>query len=255
MEIYRASGKTKTGEELRITKPCGGLVISSDKKLSTLKNETISIYIERSNGNNEEIAQNISLLHFILAATYGESAVDTSDGFVAYCEVASNGSIELEENESLRVRLDGLTAANEYALSTMELPIMRSEAIEYDRKVVLDAETNRILTIEDADIAIVEGAESIKEIQFYYDNDVVVKRTLPEMRAMQHDVDPIIGIGVGDNAETVLPSSFPDILIIPVVGVDRIDIEKTTDSALNFTLQNAFELIDEDDLVNENTDQ
>ena len=240
-EIYNASGKTKTGEEIRVTKPISAIVISSDRKLSELTNETITIYVERAD-NNETILQKISLLAFVLASAHGEAAIDSSDGFKVLCELANNGSIELAENESLRISMEGLASASTYSIETIESPVARTEAIEYDKKVMLDGETVREYDIEDADLVVFDNADVIEEIDLSYDNGVTTKHTLSELRALQHDIDPFIAIGVGDDSETVIPSSLPDNLIISLVGVDSIEIRKASSGVVDMTFQNVYAL-------------
>ena len=246
MEIYNASGKLKTPENLQVTKPIGALFIKSDLPLTGLTNETISIDVERVDGNNESIAINIPLLDFILSTTHGNTFVDTTDGFSAMCEIAGFGSVELEENASIRIALSNLKSANNYEIHGIEYPIFRVEALKFDKKVINSEHTNQELFLDDADLVIVQGSEAITSAQVKYDNGEIVKRSLLELQALQHDLDPVIGQGTGENGELILPSTFPDILIINTVGVDSIDFEKTTAKGLKLTLMNAFDLVDVD---------
>ena len=244
MEVYKATGKTKTGEDLRITKPIGALVIKADLGLNDLTNESISIDVERVDGNNENIATNIPLKDFLMISTFGESAIDQqTDGantsISALCEISDNGSIELEENASIRVKMEGLKADNTYEIHGVEYPIYRTEAHRYDKKVMFEAETNRTIDVEDADIVLVTGSDAIKNVLIHYDNGEVIRRSLVELEALEYDVDPHVAVGVARN-------EIADTVIIPTVGVDEIEFEKSTANALNLTLLNVFELVDED---------
>ena len=246
--IYSGTGVGSTGDDLRITKSSGALRIACTKELADLSTETIDIFVERSEGNNEDIATSIPLLHFIKLLTFGESAVHSDGviGFVALCELAKDGSIELMENESIRIKLSGLDTSVTYTIDFIEYPEMRSEALEFDKKVINTDETNRELNSIDADLALIEGVSSLKEMRLYYDNDVVTKYTADELRIMQHDIDPLISLG---NSGVITPFNYPDHLIVNLVGVLRIDVEKTNAKALNITYLNAFELVDESETL------
>ena len=237
MELYNATGKTKTGTEIRATKPIAALVVSGSKKLVDLKNEKISIHVERAD-QNESIAVKIPLLDFILLSTHGEAAVDTTNGFRALCEISNNGSVELGENESIRVEMEGLTSSESYKIETIEHPLVRNESIEFDRKSMLAGEESRDWDCEDADIVVFDNATAIEQLDIYYDNGVVAKRSLSELQALQHDIDPFIGVG----GDLVVPSSLNDKLILALVGVDSFEIQKQSAGIVNMTFLNVYDL-------------
>ena len=218
MEVYNASGKTKT-PDLRITKPCGALVFKTDKPLLDIKNEAITIEVERTDGNNESIAVNIPLRDVLLLTTHGQTHIDASNGgMLALCEIAGNGSIELEENASIRVSMTGLSHNHNYEIHGLEYPVDRTEAVIFDKKVMNTDETNREFYLDDSDLVLIDGAESIKQIQIKYDNGEIVKRSLTELRALQHDLDPIIAMGKGSPAVSDPTDPIPvtpDVFIYP----------------------------------------
>lgn len=152
------TAKTKSGQ-LRITKSIGALGVGLSEGLNSLTNEKITAYIERSNGSNEEIATNIPLNAFIGLALFGDGYIQdgTANEQTALCEIANNGAIKLEENESIIVSLTDLKSANTYSLNGIEIPVRTPERLFLTEKVLLAGQKNREYDVEQFESAILMG--------------------------------------------------------------------------------------------------
>ena len=94
MKIVSLLGVLKS-QELTITKGISSLIIASNLAIDDFLNEKISVYIERGNGNNVILANKVKIKDFILASTYGGSAIQSDENFstIAVCELALDGAI------------------------------------------------------------------------------------------------------------------------------------------------------------------
>lgn len=222
MLVYSETTKTKSGE-LRITRPIGALLISTDEVIEALANETISVFIEKANGSNIDIATNIPLRDFILSSVFGTASFDGTAGISAMCEIANDGAIALGQNESIKVKLDNLKSAKTYTIHGIELPELTNEIVHFDRKTVLTEETSRQFDVTGADEAVITGIDNVDEMHVTYLNGNTVKYLQAEIKAIASDVDSILGSGpLG-----VVVTSISDVVVFPVVGVAKIDIYKS----------------------------
>jgi len=238
MELYKETGKLKSGE-IRIARPIGALLIKTDRPLGEMANETITVYVERANGSNEQIATNQNLKRFILASVFGNSAIETSAGVSALCEICENGAIQLEENEGIKISLNGLSSTHEYQVNGIEYPQLSDEIVRFDTKKVLSEEASRKFNVQGYESVVIEGITAIDEAHVTYENGQTVKYNREELVAISFDVDPLIGVGSihQEGIETgMLVTAVADTVIFPLVGVTDIDIYKGT-GAVTLTLK------------------
>lgn len=226
MEIYSGTGKTKTGE-LRVSRAIGSLLITSSRKVNELTNERITMYVERANGTNLELVSNVSLKHFILGSTFGQSVIkgDTVNGIglSALCEIAIDGSITLGANESIKISIDGLVSAQSYSVNGIEYPTAANEAVTLEKKTILGDETEKNYITSEFDLMLLD-IENVTSVEMTFSNGVRTKYSLMELQAMSFDVESIITA----NADGTISLDTGNVLIFPLVEVDVIDIEKTT---------------------------
>ncbi len=237
MLVYNETGKTKSGE-LRITRPISALLIRTDKRLQNLSNEKITIFIEKANGNNVEIATNISLRDFMMGGTYGASGtfqmeLDGATVSTAMVELSENGSIQLGENESIKVLLTDLTPANVYAINGIESPTKGSTIVKYERKVVLTEDVQRKYNVSAHELMVLDGVSNIDQAHLTYNNGETIKLTSDELKAAALDVDVLTAIEGG-----AVISYVGDVICFPLVGVDAIEIFKTS-GLITLTLKDA----------------
>ncbi|QQV90369.1 structural protein [Cellulophaga phage Omtje_2] len=237
MLIYNETSKTKSGE-LRITRPIESLLIRTSKKLDELANEKITIFIEKANGNNEEIATNISLQAFMLGGTYGASGtfeMDLGGNSVttAMVELSETGAIALGENESIKVLLNDLTSTAVYAINGIESPIKGSTIVKYERKVVLTEDVQRKFNVMQHELAIIDGIANVDQAHITYNNGETIKFTSDELKAVCLDIDVLTSISGG-----LVQSFVNDLIVFPLVGVDAIEIFKTN-GKITLTLKDA----------------
>ncbi|AGO48869.1 structural protein [Cellulophaga phage phi12a:1] len=237
MLVYNETGKTKSGE-LRITRPISSLLIRTSKKLSELANEKITIFIEKANGNNVEIATNISLVAFMMGGTYGESGtfqmqLDGSVVNTAMVELSETGSVLLGENESIKILLTDLTSTATYAINGMESPIKGSDIVKYERKVVLTEDVQRKYDVSSHELMILDGVSHIDQAHITYNNGETIKLTSDEIKAVALDVDVLTSIESG-----AVVTYVNDIIVFPLVGVDAIELFKSN-GLITLTLKDA----------------
>lgn len=185
------TGKTKSGQ-LRITKSIGALLVVLDEGFDALTNEKITMHIERSNGSNEEIATNIPLNAFISSSIYGEGTLQDGEGTVqtALCEIANNGGIHLEENESIIISLTDLKSASTYSLHGLEMPVKTIEKLFLTEKVLLAGQKNRVYDVEQFDEAVLIGAFDKVRIGYETEQGIrTVEFSAVELRGISGDID------------------------------------------------------------------
>ena len=239
MEIIVVTGKTKT-EELRVTRAIGALGISMTQPFSALSNETITAYIERADGNNTEILNNISLKAFMAGSVSEAPAIfQNADGCSALCEICENGSVVLQETESIRIKLENLKSGVSYELHGIEYPQYSSETVQWSRKNLLVGETDRKLSVASEELAVIENPDGITELSVSYENGLTVKYTRKELDFLSRDLDPV---KIVDQDSTTLKGrtqyDFPGLLNFPLVGVSSLDVKKISDSAVIIYLKN-----------------
>lgn len=195
MEIFNSTGVLKSGT-LRVTKSIGALVVKSSRKISELTTEKISIHIERSNGDNDVIANNILLKAFIATSLFGEGkAIDTVGGLVAMCDIAEEGYEPLQENERIVITLTDLLSAQTYALNGIEMPFKAVAGINFSEKVMLAGEKVRKFDINAFDEAYIVG--DFTKLRLTYDTDQgdrTCEYTKDEVRAIASEMG-LIGAG------------------------------------------------------------
>lgn len=239
MEIYSETGKTKTNE-LRVTRPIGALLVAMDQPFANLTNETITAYIERANGNNTEILTDYPLAKFIAASVAGTSAVFEDDnGLTALCELSEEGSVNLQETESIRIKLDGLKSAVTYSLNGLEYPTLSNSVSKFSRKNILAGETERRFDVAEQEVMIIDGVDAILEMNVTFSNGHTCKFTPAEIKAISRDVDAVKLMKVGLNTTTLF--DLPYALVFPLSEVQSIDVKKTGVDPIGIYLKNDVE--------------
>lgn len=239
MEIYNQTGKTKS-DELRVTRAIGALGIAMSQPFSALTNESITVYIERADGNNTEILPNISLKAFMAGSVSEAPAIfQDANGCSALAEICENGAVVLQETEAIRIKLENLKAGVNYELHGIEYPQYSPESVQWSRKNLLIGETERKLTVAQEELAVIENPDGVTEMNVAYENGLTVKYTRKELDFLSRDLDPV---KIVDSDSTTLKGrtqyDFPGMLNFPLVGVVSLDIKKTSESAVQIYLKN-----------------
>ena len=239
MEIYNETGKTKSGE-LRITRPIGALLVGMSQPFSALTNETITAFIERANGNNTEIFTELPLAAFIAASTAGNPAVFENDTDLrALCELSEEGSINLQETESIKIKLDGLKSAVTYFLNGIEYPTSADSAVKITRKNLLSGETDRRFDVSGEELMLIDGVDSIIELSASFENGMTCRYTAEELKALSRDFDPVKVVHIG--TAPAVGYDLTGFVTMPLVGVNSIDIKKQDAAAVRLFLKNDVE--------------
>ncbi|CAD0006562.1 hypothetical protein [Flavobacterium salmonis] len=234
MKITSITGVSKS-PELNVTKSIGSLILASSLEVSELTTEKISIYIERANGSNVILANKILLKDFVLASTYGSEAVqsDSDYNFIALCEIANEGSIFLQEKESIKITLEDLVSAETYDLYGVEEPENTNELYFFEQKTVGSEEFNKKVDVAGNDLAIMTKDSTIDDVSYHFVNGQVVKYLPFELQTLSRDIDPIQAISP---TGTVI-QSLSDRLCLPLVAVHAIEINKSQGQIINFLVR------------------
>lgn len=238
MKIYGGTGVTQTGE-LVLTKGIGSLIVCSSLAYSALTTETISVTVEKA-GKNKDIAIDMLLKDFIALGAYGEEAIHRLGTLltVANIELTDDGGyVHLMENETIKIKMTNLDAAQTYELHGIEEPIASQELMMYQRKTMMQDSLNQDFDVIGYDLLSLTDDASISEVALTYDNGSVCKHTPFELRVLQLTVDPIAIVG-SDKIEPLLSGR----LLIPLKGIVNVNIRKTAGTMLNLSLR-----IDESD--------
>ena len=236
MEIYNETGKTKTNA-LLVTRPIGALVIGMSQPFAALSNETITAFIERANGNNTEICTDMPLAAFIALNTAGGEAVFQDDTHTrALCEICEEGSINLQETEAIKIKLDGLKSGVSYQINGLEYPSTSNSTVRLTRKNILDGETEKRYDVTEQELMIIEGVDNILEMNVSFANGATCKYVPDEIKAISRDFDAVKSVIVGANG--ACEYDLPGLMTYPLVAVQSVDIKKKSAGAVTLYLKN-----------------
>ena len=241
MELYNATGKLKT-DEIRNAKPICALLIQTDLAFDLITTETITVFVERANGSNTEIANQVLLRDFILLSTFGVSAVYSGNGWKtnALCELTAGGSISLAENEAIKFKLDNLKSTSTYVVNGLEEFVSTDILSKFDRKVALSEETSRDFESSQYNSVCITNYSVIEEVNITYDNGQVCKYKKAELIALSVNTDPIqrtfsatTALGTTQSIDVL----FADILVLPLIGVQNVQIIKAIGTSVLLTFK------------------
>ena len=240
MEIYNQTGKLKT-DELKITKSISSLIFCSSKGINDFSAENVTIWIERVNGSNIYLAQSVKLVDYLMLTNYGSDAIQSNATFksIALCELSSEGAVQLSEGESLKIKLDNLTANQTYAIYSVEDPITTLDFHVFDRKTLASEELQKTLDVKSADLCTIDMHSSIKEILFKFANGTAVKYLPFELITISRDNDPLFAVSQ-DN--TVLQGHTQRV-VLPLLEVDFLEFVKDTGAVIEVTTRKSANLL------------
>ncbi|WAC02509.1 hypothetical protein N7U66_02000 [Lacinutrix neustonica] len=226
MKLHYKTGVTETGE-LRITKSTGAILIGCSKPLSDLTNERITIHIEKEGGNSE-LHTNVLLRHFIAESLYGDgnlkqTTVGVDVSFIALCELGRNGSIPLGVNESIKVAISTLEAAETYKVFSLEYPQIAESIFYSEKNTILNDETSRSFNVSNSRMMTIEGWQFTRDTTFTFINGHRVKYTREELEMITFDLESSLGVDI-TNGQNV--NAIGDALVLSLEGVVQIDFEK-----------------------------
>lgn len=236
MEIFNSQGKnlTKSGVQV-LNKAIGSLIVSMSIDFEELTTEQISIEVEKLTGNEEITKGYMSLADFILMTTFKGDAI-TSDAIyktTAQCEICENGSIELGEKDVIKIELIGLKSANTYVVNGIEEPQTSHKTLSFENKSMSSDDKSKTFDVAFAELAILDNNDSILEVAYSFENGVVVKYTLHELRVLSRSIDPLAYV----RQDGSVKCAFAGKLQIPLFGVNSIEVRKTQGSIVNLIVR------------------
>lgn len=240
MEIYKETGKTKTGEQ-KVTKSISSLIIGTTKAIDELGAENITIWIERVNGSNVYIAQSVKLTDYLMLTNFGADALQSDATYktIALCELSSDGALQLNEGESLKFTIDSLTSTHTYVVNSVEDPNVTLDAFMFDRKTIGSEELQKTLDVRNADLCIIDMHPTIKEVTFRFANGHTVKHLPFELKVISRDIDPVFAIS---NSGSV-SQGHNQKLCIPLIHVDAIEFVKDTGAVIEVTTRKTSNIL------------
>jgi hypothetical protein len=158
----------------------------------------------------------------------------------ALCELTPDLAIELAENEAVKFKIDGLTAAKTYAINGIEEAAAGNMVNRFDRKVCLAGEATRSFDVAAYSAVCITNYDDIKELNLTYDNGHVCKYTKVELMALSIDTDPVQQFRKDNAAGTdayVTETHFTDKIVLPMLGVTSLEIVKTESEVINLTFK------------------
>lgn len=229
MEIYNGTGKLKTGEQ-RVNRPIDSILIESDETIANLQNETLVAFIEKTDGNDVQIAINSNLRRTLLLAEFGNTSMDTTSGISSIIPIGLGGYPALNEKESLKFALNSIKDAKTYSINGIESPIESDGLVyAYEEKVVLADEVRKELNVSSFDTMALEGINSVSDINITYRNmgkgEKTIKLTQKELKAIYFDIEE--------------KRRIDNILVFPIADIVKLDINKDSGTALNITMRSA----------------
>lgn len=231
MLSYSGTGNATTGEQ-KVTKAISSLIVCSSLVPEMFNKEKITIWIERPNRDNVVIATSIPLLSFVLLTNYGSDALQSNQDFgtMAVCELSSedNGAVQLNDGDSLKYRIDGMDALATYHVYTIEDAQVGTEYYAFERKTFATEDLVRTQNVERAELGVFNMEEGVSQVSLKFANGITVKYLPIELRTISRDIDPVFSIALAG----AVAQGHEDLVCIPLVGVDEIEIVKNDDDLI-----------------------
>ncbi|TPN88840.1 hypothetical protein [Aquimarina algicola] len=237
MEIVKITGQTKLNEE-RITRPVGALMLTCSQPFASLTNESITAYIERSNGNNHKIFTDIPLKALIALTLNGDVTVQQNDAsFEAIIDLNIGHSIPLNGDESLKFSLKGLKAAVEYKINTIDYPSIARNTVRVERNVMNADERSRLINVENSHVCVIEGVDKIDEMNVKYENGRTIKLEKPEIIALSRflDSEKII-----DRSDGSVQPEVEGLVSLSLIGAVELDVYSDGGDPITFYLKTFY---------------
>jgi hypothetical protein len=238
MLIYSATGVTST-PEITVTKGIAQLLVGSSLEFTALINETITVYVEKTN-KNADIAREMLLKDFILLGSYGVDTVHALTGVAASALVdltKDNGFINLIGNEVIKVKLGNLTAGSTYHLYGIEGFFPTVDLFSYETKTMSSDVLNQDFDVIGYDLICITKDNTITEFALTHETGAILKLLPIELEAIQKSLDPFEILDSGN-----LVKYDTTRYIIPLNGIKNVNIRKTIGVTLRVNLR-----IDEND--------
>lgn len=236
MEIFNSTGKTLTKSGVQVlNKAIGSIIVSMSLDFEDLTTEKISVEVEKLTGNNEITKGYMLLSDFILMTTFNADAITSDATFktTAKCEIAEDGSIELQEKDVIKIELIDLIEGEDYVLNGVEEPQSSHKTLSFENKSMGADDKNKTFDTSEADIVVLDNSNTITEVIYTYANKVAVKYTLHELRVLSRAIDPVAYI----KQDGTIKCAFGNKIQLPLFGVDQIEIRKAQGSIVNLIVR------------------
>lgn len=236
MEIFNSQGKavTKSGVQV-LNKAIGSVIIAMSLDVEALTTEQISIEVEKLTGNEEITKGFMALADFIYMTTFNGDAITSDVNYktTAQCEICEDGSIELGEKDVIKIELIGLKTAETYVINGIEEPQTSSKTLSFENKSMGADDKSKTFDVAMCDIAILDNSDTILEVAYSFENGVVVKYTLHEIRVLSRSVDPLAYV----RQDGTVKSGFASKIQLPLFGVNSIEVRKAQGSIVNLIVR------------------
>lgn len=223
MKIYDATGVTET-PQIKVSKSVNAIIICGSLLPSELTDETISIFIERPNQPNFQIATAVPMVDFLMLANYGSDAIQSNATFgtIALCELCEDGAPILKEGETLQVKLSGLKSAKTYQMYATEDAVTVEHTFFFERKSISQEDTVKTINVENCDLCVIDLKPTISEVTLRYRGGNTTRYTPFELQTISRDIDPVFAISSAGAVSQGLATKTT----LPLVGVVEIEIVK-----------------------------
>lgn len=241
MKIYSGTGTIST-QTLKVQKSIESLIICSDKTPDQIQNETITVYIERSNMPNKYFCNAMPLIDFIMLTNYGNDAIVSSSTLntIAKCNLSDEGAVRLLDGEVLNIIINGLNSAKTYEVHTIEDPILVEEFFKFDRKTCAIDDTVKTVNVKDADLCVIDLPASVQDVTFKFVDGSTTKHTPFELQIMSKDIDPVFALSFDGK----VIQNHPTKVAFPLDGVKEIEVVKSVGDLVTITTRTTNFLTD-----------
>lgn len=218
--------------------------------LEALKSTSITVFIQRNDGDDEQIVTKQSLLKTLLLGVFGESSISITtdaqgeESIKCLFEINENGASHLNEKEAIVIQLEKLPANSSTIIEAIDAPEVSNQNISITKKTVSSDQTDQVFGVEKDDVVLIDGVDFLNYINMKYPNGRTVKLTGSELKAISRDVDPIVAIKGNQVIQEI-----EGIVVLPLDGCEEIGVYKEDGNKIDFLLKNSN--LESDD-INEN---
>lgn len=230
-----------TATALPITKSPGTIFLGLSKLLGELTNETVTIRVERINGNDDVfIARDMNLRKFILGnLKLNNSNLSSSATYktIAPIELGLEAGVKLLPNEKIHISFAKLTTASTYDLSYLEDRENTTSHVVYEVKSIGVGEVEKEFPVQGMNVVMLDNTADLTEVGLKIGGKDF-RFTPDELRnSILHD-DPYIGV----DADGKIITDLPAVLTVDLLGVDSLTIYKTGTSTTSVLFASYTEL-------------
>nr|WP_317631701.1 hypothetical protein [uncultured Flavobacterium sp.] len=229
MKIYQGVGANPP--TIRHQKNGGDLLfVASSSDFDKLLNARMSVILERANGENIQVCQNVTIGDYAILNRLGNDSLGLITSKSSYLELSlgSNGNIHLGVGDQLAFTFNGFSADSETRIHLMDETVASNSVVKHEIKVMGAEQNRQVFTVAHCEAIFVPNfANVVDSVIFILDDGKRLEYSADELLYMSSSMASLKAI----SDDGTLQLLNQDNAIIQTVGVTTVEIIKRYDLA------------------------